>query len=187
MRKSSASHSPVSRSLAVRAWQLAGLCSTLYFTLLLVLPAHAEPANAPGKPQPQLAEEQDAELPLSTDQAPVVEPPSVAQKALAREQGFSSGYVLFDLPGILSFAVDFDSNTVWLPGQSHKKGRYVADKNITMILPRRKIDLAYLEQLVRAEYGVPLKLNQDNAVITQLSSTENLQLYSSAALSVAAY
>lgn len=77
------------------------------------------------------------------------------------------GLLLFILPGLIAFAVDFSTGAIYLPGTS----RSSADqKNIKVIsFDPRHTTREGIEEIIKKETGYDVKLNQ--ATISRLKST----------------
>ena len=79
------------------------------------------------------------------------------------------GLLLFIIPGVIAFAVDFSNGTIYLP----------ASPSVTVIKqvkfdPKRS-SVAEIEQIVKKETGRAIKLDQDNMEVSRLGSTDDIK------------
>jgi hypothetical protein len=78
------------------------------------------------------------------------------------------GLVLFFVPGIIAFAVDFATGAIYLPPDHYGKGEHAASKRpqLTKLqVPRGKADREHIEQTVSAYIGREIVLD-DGAIKT---------------------
>lgn len=80
------------------------------------------------------------------------------------------GLLFFIVPGVVAFAVDFSNNSIYLPhSRSSGKGH-----KFTEIHTGKKLDAAAIENIVRAETGKSIDLQQSNVGIIRLDSVSDL-------------
>lgn len=98
------------------------------------------------------------------------------------------GLLFFIIPGVIAFAVDFNNNSIYLPhSSSSRKG---SSKKFSEILSNQKLDQAKIEQLVRAQTGISINMDQANIEVIRLTSKDELEskldfYYSHAPLAIA--
>jgi len=83
------------------------------------------------------------------------------------------GLLLFLIPGVIAFAVDFSNGTIYLPGGA----RSSLDRNDVKIVkfdPKHST-AATVEGIIRKETGYSIKLNQANMKISRLESLEDMR------------
>jgi hypothetical protein len=82
------------------------------------------------------------------------------------------GLLFFIIPGVIAFAVDFNNNSIYLPGGSspHKK----SSKHLSKIESKQKLDMARIEDLVRAQTGLAVDLTRPDVKVIQLKSRAEL-------------
>ena len=74
------------------------------------------------------------------------------------------GLLLFIIPGVIAFAVDFSNGTIYLPGGRHKSLRF----------DPRHGDLASIERTIKEETGHTVRLDQKGVKISRLKSVDEL-------------
>jgi hypothetical protein len=77
------------------------------------------------------------------------------------------GLLFFIVPGVVAFAVDFSNNSIYLP-HGHAKSKY------SEIHSDKKLDIVTIENIVRAETGKTVDLQQSNVGIIRLDSASDL-------------
>jgi hypothetical protein len=77
------------------------------------------------------------------------------------------GLLFFIVPGVIAFAVDFSNNTIYLP-RGHAKSKY------TEIQIDKKLDEVTIENIIHAETGKTIDLQQSNVGIIRLDSAADL-------------
>jgi hypothetical protein len=95
------------------------------------------------------------------------------------------GLLLFIIPGVIAFAVDFATGTIYVPGGRHAAADQPND--LVAVKADRKIDLPYLEQVLHDKAGVNAHLDSDSVKVIEMSSLDEtkarLGAYSQLALS----
>jgi len=82
------------------------------------------------------------------------------------------GLLLFLIPGVIAFAVDFNNGTIYLPGSSRSS---LDLKNMRQVkFDPKKSTLAGIERIIKEETGTAVKLDQSNMRITELGSTDEM-------------
>jgi hypothetical protein len=77
------------------------------------------------------------------------------------------GLLFWIIPGVIAFAVDFSNNSIYLP-QGH------SSKKFSQFKIDGKMDMATIENFVRAETGKTVDLQQSNVAVTRLDSAADL-------------
>jgi hypothetical protein len=77
------------------------------------------------------------------------------------------GLLFFIIPGVIAFAVDFSNHSIYLP-HGHSSNKF------SQIKIDRKMDMAMIENLIRAETGKTIDLQQSNVAVTRLDSVADL-------------
>jgi hypothetical protein len=85
------------------------------------------------------------------------------------------GLLLFFIPGVIAFAVDFSNGTIYLPPDEYgaappPPGTHPALRSIALSKPRPSID--ELEAVLRREAGVDVRLSQRECVSQELTSVD---------------
>lgn len=84
------------------------------------------------------------------------------------------GLLLFVLPGIIAFAVDFSTGAIYLPGTSRSS---LDMKNPKIVrFDTRNCTNEKLEYIIKNETGIDVKLNQPGIKVTRLSSGHDFDL-----------
>lgn len=83
------------------------------------------------------------------------------------------GLLIFLIPGIIAFAVDFSTGAIYLPGTTRSS---LDPKNVKVV----KFDPAHstsanVEAIVKRETGLDVKLSQPNVKVTRLDPNENVK------------
>lgn len=84
------------------------------------------------------------------------------------------GLLFFILPGVVAFAVDFSNGTIYLPG-GHRAGLDGAD-GTQVVHADRKIDAAYLQQLLHDRLQVDADVTAPQVIVTRLESIDEVAL-----------
>jgi hypothetical protein len=77
------------------------------------------------------------------------------------------GLLFFIVPGVIAFAVDFSNNSIYLP-RGHAKSKF------SEIQIDKKLDEVTIENIVHAETGKTINLQQSNVGIIKLDSAADL-------------
>ncbi len=82
--------------------------------------------------------------------------------------------LLFIIPGVIAYAIDFSNGTIYLPGTS----RGALDlKNIKQAkFDPKHYTNATLEKIINEETGCDIKLDQDNVKISRLRSVDDMMM-----------
>ena len=84
------------------------------------------------------------------------------------------GLLLFIIPGVIAFAVDFNNGTIYLP---HRLRSSLDIQGVTEVrFDPRNTRMAGVEKLIQKETGYAAILGRDNLEITQLRSTDDMML-----------
>ena len=86
------------------------------------------------------------------------------------------GLLLFVIPGIIAFAVDFATGTIYLPG-SKRASTTPLDKDDMLVfqVDRGELNSQKIEGIVSDHTGYPVKFDQDNLRAFELERTENIE------------
>lgn len=83
------------------------------------------------------------------------------------------GLLLFVIPGIIAFAVDFHNGTIYLPGT---QGSLHDDDGTRVVKFDGELDIEELESIVEKETGRDLELNKDLAIVMEPETIEEAQM-----------
>jgi hypothetical protein len=90
------------------------------------------------------------------------------------------GLLLFIIPGVIAFAVDFTTGTIYAPHS--RRGSLDGSTDLVAIKATQKIDVQYLEAVLHEQSGVKAHLSNDTVKIIEMSSLDEarfrLQQYS---------
>lgn len=82
------------------------------------------------------------------------------------------GLLLFIIPGVIAYAVDFSNGTIYLPGTSLSS---LDMQNIKQVkFDPKHSSIASIEKLIKEQSGYDVKLEQPDAKITKLGSTKEM-------------
>lgn len=82
--------------------------------------------------------------------------------------------LLFIIPGIIAYAVDFSNGTIYLPGTSRGS---LDMKNIRQVkFDSKHYTNATIEEIIKKETGYTVKLSQDNMEISRLKSLDDMRM-----------
>jgi hypothetical protein len=84
------------------------------------------------------------------------------------------GLLLFIVPGVIAFAVDFSNGTIYLPRGSHRRGLDVKDLRQIGFDPAAS--RAELETILEKETGVAVKLDDPALQVSELKSVHELMV-----------
>ena len=82
--------------------------------------------------------------------------------------------LLFIIPGIIAYAVDFSNGTIYLPGTS-RGSLDLKDIKQVKFDPKHYTN-ATIEKIIKEETGYAVKLNQDNVKIYRLKSLDDMMM-----------
>jgi hypothetical protein len=82
------------------------------------------------------------------------------------------GLLLFIIPGVIAYAVDFSNGTIYLPGTS-RSSLDLKDIKQVKFDPKHYTD-ATIEKIIKEETGYTVKLNQGNLKISRLKSVDEM-------------
>ncbi|MDP6179807.1 MAG: hypothetical protein QGG48_07950 [Desulfatiglandales bacterium] len=85
------------------------------------------------------------------------------------------GVLLFVVPGLIAFAVDFETGAIYLPGG--KRAESLTSKADDMLVIRvdpNDLTRQRIEEIASREIGYPIRLDQRNAQIFELDKKENI-------------
>ena len=82
------------------------------------------------------------------------------------------GLLLFIIPGVIAFAVDFNNGTIYLPGTSRSS---LDNHNMKLVYfdPKSSSNVS-IERIIKDQTGKEVKLSQDNMKITKLHSVQEI-------------
>ena len=86
------------------------------------------------------------------------------------------GLLLFLVPGIVAFAVDFATGTIYLPG-SKRASTTPSDKDDMLVIHVNPDELSNqkIEEIISDHTGYPVKFDQENLQAFELESTKNIE------------
>ncbi|MDD5668586.1 MAG: hypothetical protein PHE58_00950 [Candidatus Omnitrophica bacterium] len=82
--------------------------------------------------------------------------------------------LLFIIPGVIAYAVDFSNGTIYLPGTS-RGSLDIKDLKQVKFDPKHYTN-ATIEKIIEEETGYAVKLNQDNMKISRLKSFDDMMM-----------
>ncbi|MEI8175322.1 MAG: hypothetical protein WCG78_00455 [Candidatus Omnitrophota bacterium] len=82
------------------------------------------------------------------------------------------GLLLFIIPGVIAYAVDFSNGTIYLPGGPRLSMNLNDVKQVKFDL--RHGDNATIEKIIKKETGCAVDLNRDNIKVSKLGSTDEM-------------
>ena len=82
--------------------------------------------------------------------------------------------LLFIIPGIIAYAVDFSNGTIYLPGTA-RGSLDLKDIKQVKFDPKHYTN-ATIEKIIKEETGYTVKLNQDNMQISRLKSIDDMMM-----------
>ena len=85
------------------------------------------------------------------------------------------GLLLFIIPGVIAYAVDFSNGTIYLPGTYHGS---LDLKDIKQVkFDPKHYTNATIEKIIKDETGYVLKLNQGNMKVSRLESIDDMMMH----------
>lgn len=84
------------------------------------------------------------------------------------------GLLLFILPGVIAFAIDFGSGAIYLPGTS-RSSLDLKHVRVVKFDPKRYSNES-LEKIIKKETGLGVKLNQANMQVIRLKSIDDVRV-----------
>jgi hypothetical protein len=82
------------------------------------------------------------------------------------------GLLLFLIPGIIAFAVDFNNGTIYLPG-TRTSSLQMKDVKVVKFDPKHS-NAASIERIIKEETGVLVKLDEPDMEITKFKSKDEM-------------
>ena len=82
------------------------------------------------------------------------------------------GLLLFIIPGIIAYAVDFSNGTIYLPG-TYRSSLDLKDIKQIKFDPKNYTNTT-IEKVIKEETGYTVELNQDNMKISRLKSIDEM-------------
>jgi len=83
------------------------------------------------------------------------------------------GLLLFLIPGVIAFAVDFNNDTIYLPGT--QSGQAPDRNRVRAIKADQNIDAPYLERLIYDEVHIEVDLDDRHLVVHEVGSIRALK------------
>jgi hypothetical protein len=84
------------------------------------------------------------------------------------------GLLLFIVPGVIAFAIDFSNGTIYLPGTS--RSSLDLKHSILVRFDARQSTPEDLERIINQETGYPMKFGQRDMQVSRVSSAEDVQV-----------
>lgn len=82
------------------------------------------------------------------------------------------GLLLFIIPGVIAFAIDFNNGTIYLPGTSKASLDIKEIKQVKF--DPKKSNIAGIERIIKDETGHTVQWGQPNLKVTKLRSTDDM-------------
>ncbi len=82
------------------------------------------------------------------------------------------GLILFFIPGVIAFAVDFSNGTIYLPGTSRSSLNLENIKQVKF--DSKHSTLADIEKIITEQIGYTVKLGEARMRVTKLESTRDM-------------
>ncbi len=85
------------------------------------------------------------------------------------------GLLLFIIPGVIAFAVDFSTGAIYLPGGKSRRARDLQHGDMVVInVKPEKLNMAKLDEILVEHTGEELKLHSDTVEIYEADTTVNI-------------
>jgi hypothetical protein len=86
------------------------------------------------------------------------------------------GLLLFIIPGVIAFAVDFSTGAIYLPGGKSKKARILEHGNVATIkMNPRTLNLATLDEILLDYTGEEVNLNSDMVLVYEADEDKSIE------------
>lgn len=85
------------------------------------------------------------------------------------------GLILFIVPGVIAFAVDFNNGSIYLPGGSSSAVEQSDNNSLVVINSDREMDKHYLEQVVLEKVGEFVDLDAETVEAQLITAKEPLR------------
>ena len=86
------------------------------------------------------------------------------------------GLLLFIIPGVIAFAVDFSTGAIYLPGGRTKTARGAKDSNVAEIKMNPKdLNFAKLDEVLSDYTGKEIKLQSNTVLIYQADDHKSIE------------
>ena len=86
------------------------------------------------------------------------------------------GLLLFVIPGIVAFAVDFATGTIYLPGSKAASTTPSDTKEVTVIhVNPGELDISKIEEVVTRHTEYPLRFDQENLRVFEWDGVKNIE------------
>jgi hypothetical protein len=84
------------------------------------------------------------------------------------------GLLLFIIPGVIAYAVDFSNGTIYLPGTSHSS---LDKKDMKQVkFDTKHCTYTSIEKIIKEETGYAVKLTQKNLQISRVTSIDEMMV-----------
>jgi len=83
------------------------------------------------------------------------------------------GLLLFIIPGLVAFAIDFSTGAIYLPGTA--AGSLDREEMNVVTFDPKRATAAAIEEIIWKETGQRVKLNQANMEVSRLKSLEDMR------------
>jgi hypothetical protein len=86
------------------------------------------------------------------------------------------GLLLFIIPGVIAFAVDFSTGAIYLPGGKSKTARRVNDGDVAEInISPNDLNIAKLDEILVAYTGEEVNLNSNTVLICEADDDKSIE------------
>jgi len=86
------------------------------------------------------------------------------------------GLLLFIIPGVIAFAVDFTTGAIYLPGGSRKSSMFLEDeKRVVVRVNPKELSEDVIEEVVRRETGSQARFDLTHVELQVLNSPQEIE------------
>lgn len=86
------------------------------------------------------------------------------------------GLLLFLIPGIVAFAVDFSTGTIYMPGSKRASNTSTEIEEVRVIqLNPHEMDISKIEEVVSRQLNYPVSFAQENVRVFEWDRTKNIE------------
>jgi len=85
------------------------------------------------------------------------------------------GLLVFLIPGIIAFAVDFTSNTIYLPPGRSSINNSTTDEMIALRIPKHEFNKEGIEKILKEHSGLKIDLASNNVYVYEANDMDEVR------------
>lgn len=85
------------------------------------------------------------------------------------------GLLFFIVPGIIAFAVDFSSGTIYLPPGKSSLNNSTTDKMTALKIPKNQFNVEGIEKIIKEHSGLKIDLDSNNVYVYEVNDIDEVK------------